>query len=239
LPRITTLSVTRDDIIKAALRKLDVLGEGETPTAEDYTNCSFGLNLLLKAWALEGTFLWKTTELTLPLVSGTVSYQIGDTATGTGALVTNRPIKLIDACFVRDANSNDVPVTLLSRQEYNALGNKTTSGTVTQIFYDPQLTNGVLKVFGKPADSLSSLHLVAQIPIYDFSSGSETLDLPQEGYQAAVYGLADEMMDEYPKPSAVTIQRITGKAAQFKEQLTSFSQEEASVFFMPNSSSFR
>jgi len=234
MPRITTLSVTRDDIIKAALRKLEVLGEGETPSTEDTTNCAFGLNLMIKAWEKDGFYLWKTQEIILPLLAGTNTYQIGPSATGTGALVTHRPIRLMDTCFRRDTTTVlDVAVKILSRQEYNQLGLKSTSSIVSQIYYDPQLTNGILKVYGTPSDSNYALYLTVQIPVYDFSSGTEALDFPQEGYQAVVYGLADEMMDEYPKPNQLTVQRIMQKAQQFREQLADWSQEETSVFFTP------
>lgn len=237
--RTTTFSVTRDDIIKAALRKLGVLGEGEVPSAEDTTNCAFALNLLLKAMEVDSIYLWKLSDITLPLLSGTNSYQIGPTATGTGALVTDRPNRILDTCFVRDASNIDTPVAVITKQEYNRLSAKSTSSNVTQIYYDQQITNGVLKVYGTPSDSTHNLYLSCQIPIYDFSSGSEVLDIPQEGYQAVVYGLADEVMDEYPKPPAATMQRIVAKAAMYRMQLADFSQEDGSVFLQPNMQAYR
>jgi hypothetical protein len=234
MTRTTTFSATRDDIIKAAMRKLDVLGAGETPTTEDYNNCAFGLNIMIKAWEKDGFYLWKVKEIQVPLITNIITYQIGPTATGTGAVVTDRPIRIMDTCYMRNADGLDITAKILSRQEYNSLGLKTTSGTVNQIFYDPQLTNGQLYVYGKPTDSTHTLFLTCQIPVYDFSSGTEALDFPQEGYQAVVYGLADEMMDEYPKPSQLTVQRITQKAEFYRNQLADWSQEECSTFFQPN-----
>lgn len=234
MTRVTTLTVSRDDIIKAILRKLEVIGEGETPSTEDYTNCAFGLNLMLKAWEREGFYLWKTTEILVPLISGNNTYQIGDTATGTGAVVTNRPIRLAnESCFIRDANNNDLPITVFSRQEYNNLSAKSTSGVTNVIYYDPQLTNGIIKTYPTPNDSTRTLHLVAQIPVYDFTTGSETLDMPQEGYQAVVYGGADEMQLEYPGLSPQKISAITQRAETYKAQLADWSQEETSTFFQP------
>ncbi len=230
----TSFSVTRDDLIKAALRKLDVLGEGETPSTEDYTNCTFGLNIMLKAWEKDGFYLWKVKEITVPLLTGIIYYSIGPTATGTGAVVTDRPIRIMDTCYKKDASGLDTNLMILSRQEYNQLGLKSVASPVSQIFYDPQLLNGTLKVYGAPSDSLETAYISCQIPIYDFSTGTDVLDMPQEGYQAVVYGLADEMMDEYPKPNQLTVQRITMKAEQYRNQLADFSQEESSVFIQPN-----
>ena len=50
----TTFTVTRDDIIKAALRSLGVIATNESPSSEDYTNCAFALNLILKTLAADG-----------------------------------------------------------------------------------------------------------------------------------------------------------------------------------------
>ena len=233
MTRTTTFSVTRSDLIKAALRKLEAIGEGETPSTEDYTNCAFGLNVMIKAWDKDGYYLWKLTELVLPLLTGISVYQIGPTATGTGALVADRPIRLQDTCYVKDSASLDTPLQILSRQEYNQLGLKSTSSTVSQIYYDPQLVNGILKVYGTPSDSTHSAYLTAQTPVYDMNSASETLDFPQEGYQAVIYGLAAEMMDEYPSLSPAKEARLLGKAELYRNQLADFSQEEASIFFQP------
>lgn len=234
MPRVTTFSVTRDDIIRAALRKLDVIGEGQTPSTEDYTNCAFALNIMIKAWEKDGFYLWKVVDIPVTTVSANEAYQIGDTATGTGAKVTNRPIRLMDSCYIRDADGVDTPLTLISRQEYNMLSNKTTSGVPNQIYYDPQLTNGVLYVYPSPEDATHTIYVTAQIPVYDFASSSEALDFPQEGYQAVVYGLADEVMDEYSTPNPTTVQRITAKAEYYRNQLADWSQEETSVYFSPS-----
>jgi hypothetical protein len=233
MPRTTVFSVTRDDIIKAALRKLEVIGEGETPSTEDYINCAFALNLLIKGMEVDGCYLWKVSEVTVPLLTGVASYQIGPTATGTGAVVTDRPIKVIDTSYVRDASGLDTNLQILTRQEYNQLGFKATASTPSMVFYDPLLSNGVAKFYGVPVDATHTAYLTVQTPVYDFNTGSEVLDFPQEGYQAVVYGLADEVMDEYPLPSPSTEARITQRAAFYRSKLADFSQEEGSVFLQP------
>jgi hypothetical protein len=75
-----TFSVTRNEIIDAALRLLRVIGIGETPQTEDYTNCSQALNIMIKAWAKKGVPLWTTQDLVIPMVAGVGVYPIGPTA---------------------------------------------------------------------------------------------------------------------------------------------------------------
>lgn len=75
-----TFTVTRNDIISATLRLLGVIGIGETPNSEDYTNCSQALNIMIKSWAKKGFPLWVTEELAIPMVVGANPYPIGPTA---------------------------------------------------------------------------------------------------------------------------------------------------------------
>jgi hypothetical protein len=75
-----TFSVTRNDIIDAALRILGVIGIGETPQVEDYTNCSQALNIMIKSWAKKGWPLWTVQDLVIPMVEGVRVFPIGPTA---------------------------------------------------------------------------------------------------------------------------------------------------------------
>lgn len=72
-----TFTVTRDDIIKAALRVLGVIGIGENPITEDYTNCSQALNIMIKGWSRKGFPLWVTEEKLLDMVPGVFVYPLG------------------------------------------------------------------------------------------------------------------------------------------------------------------
>lgn len=227
----TTFLVNRDDVIKASLRLLEVIGLGETPLTEDFTNCAQALNIMVKAWQIDGYKLWAIRDISVPLVAGNASYQIGDTATGTGAVVTNRPLRIQDA-YIRDSNDKDTSLEIIPRATYDLLSDKTASGIPNQIFYDPLLTNGVLYVWPVPTDATSTIHIVVQKPLADFNLSADNPDFPQEWYQALKWGLAAEVGLEYGATER-KIARIEQKAMIFKEQLNNWTQEEPSMFFSP------
>ncbi len=77
---ITSFTMSRDDMIKASLRLLSELGVGETPVAEDFTNCNQALNLVLKSWQKKGAVLWTYQEIAIPMVTGITTYPVGPTA---------------------------------------------------------------------------------------------------------------------------------------------------------------
>jgi len=82
-------SVTRNEVIAATLRLLQVTGIGETPQTEDYTNCSQALNIMIKSWAKKGLPLWVTEELVVPMVGGINPYPLGPTGAYVGNVVIN------------------------------------------------------------------------------------------------------------------------------------------------------
>lgn len=220
-----TFSVTRDDIINAALRLCGVVGQYNSATATDLTNCAQALNMLVKQWQIEGMPLWQYQTIAVPLVAAQASYTIG----ATGNVVADRPLRVVHA-YIRDSEGIDTEIRQVSRHEYSAFSNKTQEAIPNSFYFDPQLTNSVLYVYPTPQDATRTVYLVCHSPILDFVSGSDAPDFPQEWFQALKYGLADAIAGEYdvPLPKHQMFER---KAMMYKEQLTNWSQEEASVFF--------
>ena len=92
----TTFTVTRDQVIEAAMRGLSVLEEGATPSATSIQNASFAINLIIKNWQKDGIKLWTISDIVIPLTSGVTTYTIGPV--GTGAMITSdKPLKLVQS----------------------------------------------------------------------------------------------------------------------------------------------
>jgi hypothetical protein len=225
----TTFSVSRDDIIKAALRKLGVLSQGESPTTDQITEASFALNTMVKAWEADGMPLWAITKLAIPLTLNVNVYDIGPTKT----IVNDKPLKVIQA-WIRDTASNvDVPMRILTKEEYSVLGNKTSSGKPIQIYYEPLIDYGNLYVFPTPDSnsvSYNTIYITYQRPFADINASSDVPDFPQEWYDAVIYGLALRLAPDYgiPQESRVLLGR---EAEAIKQMALSFGTEEGSLYF--------
>lgn len=235
----TTFSVTRNDIIEASLRLLGVLEEGAVPNPTSIENASLVLNMLIKDWMTDGIKLWTTEEITLPLVNGQTTYTIG---TGSSYdLNWHKPLRMIQA-FLRNLSVNppiDLPMSIISEQEYNILGSKFSGGQVNSVFFKPYREYGQVKVFLTPNQYTSSnyeLHMNVQRPIYDMNKATETFDFPQEWYQALRWGLAAELVADYgimDQRGAMIIQR----AEMYKDRMAAWDTEYASTFFQPDARS--
>jgi len=224
----TTFSVNRDDLIKGALRKIGVVAQGETPTTDQTTEAAFALNLLVKSWAADGMPLWALRTTPIPLVAGKCDYTIG-----VGKDInTDKPLKVIQA-WNRTTGNIDIPMRLITKQEYNILGNKKTSGRPIQIYFDVGLNYSTVHVFPTPAaaDVLeSTVYIVYQRPYEDFNISTDTPDFPQEWYDAVLYGLAIRLAPEYGVP--LDQRQLLGReAADIKLAALSFGNEEGSIFF--------
>lgn len=69
-------SVTRNEIVAGALRILGVIGEGDTPSADQYTTGSEALNMMVKAWQAEGLPIWVIKQCWVEVAQGKQKYSI-------------------------------------------------------------------------------------------------------------------------------------------------------------------
>lgn len=77
----TSYSRNRDQIIKAAARKVGAIEAGETPDAEMVTDFSEALNAWVKHQQALGSYIWTTAEATLFLQSSQTRYVLGTGST--------------------------------------------------------------------------------------------------------------------------------------------------------------
>jgi hypothetical protein len=227
----TTFSVTRDDIIKSALRKIGVVAQGELPTVDQTQEAAFALNTLVKSWEADGMPLWALRTIAIPVVASKTTYTIGTAITND--IITDKPLKVIQA-WNRNSSSNvDIPMRILTKYDYNMLGNKSTLGTPIQIYYEPLATNGSLSLFPTPSISdvsTSTIYIVFQRPYEDINTATDTPDFPQEWYDAVIYGLAVRLASEYGLP--IDQRQVLGReAADIKLAALSFNTEEGSLYF--------
>jgi hypothetical protein len=234
----TSASLTTLQVVTVALRKLQVLDLGVTIDAITLANSIQSLQIMLKSWQSNGIKLWTINTLQLTLVAGQTSYTIGPAGPD---LVTDKPIKITQIWLrnisVASPNQVDVPLLVLSRQEYNILGAKSAQGMVNSYFYDVRNTNGVLNLYQTP-DSYTATNMrlwfVAQRPMIDLlTTGADTPDFPTEWFQALVWGLADELSLEYGCHINQR-QEIAAKADKYRRELEDFDVEYAPTMFTPD-----
>jgi hypothetical protein len=224
---LTTFSINRNQLIAGSLRLVGVVASGETPTPDQYTEGAEALNMMVKAWEADGMPLWAIKQYQVPLsASATFSIGVGQT------INTPKPLKVIQAFLSNSAGTPDIPMRVLTRDEYNRLGNKTSTGQPIQVFYEPLNDYGVLHVFPIPdATSIANntITIVYQRPFEDFVASTDTPDFPQEWYEAIKYGLSVRMAGENTLSLQIR-QTLSAEAQAFKDAALGFGTEEGSMY---------
>ena len=242
-------TVTRDDIITEALQLVGALGEGESPTSNQLTDCSRTLNMMIKYWAADGMKVWINEELVVFPVKNQRQYTFGasgdrmckeselittklngdhsssatsltvDDTTGmagsdiigvvtddsgihwtTISSVDSSTTLTIDSgldstasdndrvytyttaftqrildihnAWIRQTDDNDIPIEVVSKQEYADLSTKTTSGRINQVYFDPKVDTALMNVWQVPDDSYTNerLYLYVSRVFEDFDA---------------------------------------------------------------------
>jgi hypothetical protein len=218
--------MSRDDMIGAALRLTQYYGQDDVIPAGDITNVALALNVLCKQLATEGLPLWCVKDYSLPMVANQSTYNLSTLTTNT------LPLRILDL-YIRDATANDTTLTMVSRYDYDTLGQKASSGVPNQAYYDPQLSGGLLTLFNVPADATRTLHVVVQRQIQDVNLSTDNVDFPQEAYRFLKFCLADDISLEYQCPKDVR-DDLAIKAKLLKDQFFASVQEQVSVMFTPS-----
>lgn len=180
----------------------------------------------------DGTLQWTT-------ISGAPS---GTTVTLADALTDNvsvdatvyvyttkivRPLRVIEA---RRNDTSDVPIDVISRQEYYDQPNKTASGKVNQVYYDPQLTTGIFKIWPTGSAVDDKIEFTVMLPIEDFDSSNIDPDFPQEWLEAIKFNLAVRLNYEYGISNKEHHMMLKGEAKEMLINISEFDAEGGSVY---------
>jgi hypothetical protein len=182
----------------------------------------------------DGTIHW-TTVSGAPSTTVTIASALTDSASSGNAVFayTNkivRPLKIVDARRHNIVSGDDMPIEMVSRRDYLALPQKEEPGTINQMFYDPQLGIGKLKLWQPPVAVEDLVGFTWWRPIEDFSAAGDNPDLPQEWIGALMWNLAAWFLPEYPlEPNVAQI--IVSQAASSKESMMGFDRENESIKF--------
>lgn len=169
-----------------------------------------------------------TVSLTLPANS------LGAAASGarvfTYTTLGRRPLQLLTG-LVRDTSTRDSPIQVnKTRQDYEAIGDKTADGTVSWLAYEATLTNGTVYLDCEPADVTKVIRVVFLGAPEDFDAISDTPDYPQEWFRPLVGQLAIDIAPNFGVP-------VTAEMKLYRDESLSIAQstdpETTDIFFEP------
>lgn len=226
-------SLTARQIATAALELIGVVSIGETPEAEHSAKALEQLNLMVKTWGADpAPKLWLKTEGTITLSASTASY-------------TASPVTLMRKVLSgrrrtgSGTSQNDLPLRVLSRQQYEDRPNKLSTGSPLEVYFDPQRATRTLYVWPVPDATIAAsttLQITYLRVIEDLDSLSDDFDLPQEWLEVLQYGLAARLTIPYRMhlTDPAGAKKIEDRAVALYAQLSAWDEEDTSLFLSPD-----
>ena len=227
---IYSVQYTSDQLTEAALRKLGVLADGQTPSTTNYTNGRLAQNSLIAELRSMKLPLWKRATYSFSPVAGTYVYQIGTSKT----LNTPYPLHVLQAYRQDSANTTKIPMQVISNYDFNQYP-LNSGGYPLQLTYQPFVGYGEIKVWPVPDSSAAAnsvIYVVYQEPFQYMTSGSDTIDFPEEYYNPIIYRLAVLLAPEWGIPLQDR-QLLRQEAQEMMDRVMSFGEEDGSLFFEP------
>jgi|TARA_Y100000004_G_C8926546_1_gene417869 hypothetical protein len=170
----TTFNLELDDIIEDAYERCGYSG---TRTGYQLKSARRSLNLLLSEWGNRGVHIWKVTNHTQNLTAGTTTYTAPSDASDVLEMVFRN-------------GSTDTTMTKISRSEYQAIPNKSSTGQPTQYFVQRNLSNVEIKLYLTPETTDTQINYYYLGRIEDAGAYTNTPDAPYRFLPCMVSGLA-------------------------------------------------
>lgn len=204
------------DICQSALWKIGVIDNATAASADEFARAAEDLNDMLKAWQAKRYNLWTSSTQSVTLT--------------TAASYTLDPVRPLSIESVRLKRSGtEMPMQSLTREEYDTLPVKTTTGTPTTYYYNRQREAAVLYIWPVLAvASGETLEITYTRELEDVSgaTAADIIDVPAEWYEAVIYNLADRLADTF----MIDAPKISLRAATALRDALAFDREE-SVYF--------
>ncbi len=178
------------DIVDDALLDLEVGSIGITSGADVVAHAVRALNRVMKSWQLDDaspSFLKASQTLTL-------------TTAASYSLNPERPIRILSARFKR--NGIEIPMIRLTRDEYDNLPVKTTTGLPTQFYYDRQKEDALFYVWPVLASASGETVEITYEREFEDVDINDTIDLPGEWWDVAVLQVASRLVHAHGSEAA-------------------------------------
>lgn len=205
-------------IIENSFHELKVYQPGDDIAQVDYARGFRSLNVMLESWSTENLACFCILEQSIVLQAGVAQYSIGPGGTIDTSQGNQRPIRIIEgpgAAYILDSNSNSYGVDVVTREEWNLIGNRvvTNSNFPDTLWYDPQFPTAYINVFPVPNQN-NTLYFDSYSQLSNFKSLDLDINLPPGYSKALQHNLSLDLEPVYP--TAKLSQRTVIAASEAK-----------------------
>ena len=218
------------DIVEEAYERLGIQGV----SGYQLKSARRSLNILFQEWANRGLHYWEVANNNITLVADQAEYTMfRSTADGTSS--TTAVYGVDDVLEASYRNSNvDTPLTKINRSQYQALSNKTSTGTPSQYFVQRFIDKITINLYLTPGSTENGkfLNFFFVKRIQDVGSYTNATDVPYRFVPCMISGLTFYLSQKYNP------QRAQEFKLYYEDELQRALAEDgssSSTFITPNS----
>ena len=158
------------------------------------------LNILFQEWGNRGLHYWQIANNDITLVDGQAVYTMfRSTGDGTSDATAVYGVDDILEAVYRNSSNVDTPLTKINRSTYQALSNKTSTGTPTQYYVQRFIDKVTITLYLTPGSSEAGnkLNYYYVKKIQDVGDYTNATDVPYRFVPCMVSGLAFYLAQKY------------------------------------------
>ena len=209
-----------DEIIEEAYERIGMQGV----SGNQLRTARRSLNIMFQEWANRGLHYWEVANNSITLVADQATYTMFR-STSDGTSSTTAVYGVDDVLEASFRNSNiDTPLTKINRSQYQALSNKTATGTPTQYFVQRLIDRVTITLYLTPgsneAGKFINYYYVKRIQ--DVGDYTNATDVPYRFVPCMASGLAFYLAQKF-KPQMVQQMKLL-----YEDELQRALQEDGS-----------
>ena len=200
---------TAFDQIKASLRLIGQLAEGEEPSPQAAQDALTAMNQMIDSWNTERLSVFNTIDQTFLWPAGEIQRHLGPNGASLGGFDGLRPVLLDDATYYRDPSTNvSFGIKFINQQQYDGIAVKTVTSTYPQVMWiNMEYPSIQMTVYPRPTRELE-WHFISVQELDKPATLETDLAFPPGYLRAFKYNLACEIANEFGVEPPQTVQRI-------------------------------
>lgn len=216
------------DLIKGALKLINVLGQGEQLSNTDASEAFAMLNDIIRTWNIQSLALYKIEKITGTLTAGRNPHTIGPT----GAHITAaRPIR-IERAYTRlptVTSPVDYQMDQVDSNRYDEIVVKNIGTSYPNVFYySPDYPNGNIYTYPVQTQQNLEIHISAWMQLEELEHITDNVELPYAYDVALKYQLAVDISPTYGKP-LMKGNNVFDRAAELRSMIKRVNQPDNNV----------
>ena len=195
-----------DEIIEEAYERIGL----QSVSGNQLRQARRSLNILFQEWGNRGLHYWQIGNNSITLVDGQAVYTMfRSSADGTSDATAVFGVDDILEAVYRNSSNVDSPLTKINRSTYQALSNKTATGTPSQYFVQRFIDKITITLYLTPGTSQAGqkLNFYFVKRIQDVGDYTNATDVPFRFVPCMVSGLAYYLAQKY-KPELIQAMKL-------------------------------